>query len=47
VELQRFIPHHFLKKILRWLKVVPSPIEGLFRLGLGLLVVKTFKVGVL
>lgn len=47
MELQRLIPHHRLQQILRWLEVVPRPVEGLFCLGLSLLVVKSLEVGVL
>ena len=47
MELERLIPHHFLKKVFRWLEIIPGPVKWLFGFGLSLLVVKTFEVGVL
>jgi len=47
VELQRLVPHHLLQQLLRGLEVVPSPVEGLLGLGLGLFIVQAFEVGVL
>jgi len=47
VELEGLFPHHGLEELLGRLEVVPGPVEGILALGLSLLVVQAFEVGVL
>ena len=47
VEFERLLVDHILEDLLRWLEIVPCPVECFLALRLSLLIMKSFEVGVL